>query len=194
MNCKDAANQQKNPVLKQIFDMDAERITSDELQQIIAPVLKKIGTGELEATPKKRGGKRSFLPYMAVLAAMVAIVVLTRFYAGHDTMMNIPSGDIPLGASASLEYTLFGRITGAEAGAELTLVDTEAVEVVAAAMAGNDGTFSFTGVADGRYQLIVELSANAQLPQSLDGGIWAVYGGEVWQQYSGDLIITLERK
>jgi hypothetical protein len=165
------------PVLKQIFDREAEEtITDEQLRRVLAPALRYIESGALDQKKRRRADWYMKPLAMVAVVAMVFLGVLmfpgaaefgraaSVVPAEGDTAegdtVTLPDTQLPLAGWVE-PVTVSGRVFLQDsgdgvAGAQLALVDTDGVEA-AAATTDEDGAYVFRGIPDGTYRLRADL-------------------------------------
>ena len=152
----------KVPVLKEIFDRYAEEtITDEQLQRVLAPVLKMIQDQKFK---KSRWRRYSWLmkPVVSVVAvvAIIAIVAVTQKNGVVDRDIVIQDNEVPLVARAVSMSSLAGRVCLEDNGVDgiaVSLVDTTSMKIVETAITNADGAYSFQTIPVGTYRLKVLL-------------------------------------
>ena len=188
----------KIPVLKQIFDIEADNITEEELGRIIEPVLEMIRAGEFDKQEKeKEHDIIRLLPRLVAAVAIVAIMIvaLGLGYMMQDSMIFIPDPPVPLAELFAVEHNRFSGLVTAEGagvgGVILTLINTEDMSEVVS-VTGSNGRYSFGVIDDGTYRLFVRVPSSPELPRNLNGGLWVTTDGVARLEQSGELEIMQE--
>ena len=155
-----------------------DTITDDQIESVLAPVLKGIEEGRFENRRKKTIKEWIFGPIPALIA-IAALIISIMLYAKNneqeDEMHFLPDSEIPLAQGVRLndqveKNTISGKVfISGEAnedngdmrngfkGAVIQLLRAENGEAYSWTTTGEDGTFKLRGFPDGIYQLRVAL-------------------------------------
>ena len=155
-------NVSNESILKKIFDKYAnDTITDEQISRILEPVFIMIYEGEFD---RKRSKFSHFIHPILSLAAVLLIVFfvsLTQLGKARNNRVIIKEQSIPLTSTPTQTNTLKGKVISNDMekeGVEIQLVDSSNMTVTASTLTDSEGTYEFSDIPNGLYNLQVVLS------------------------------------
>lgn len=158
----------KKSVLKEIFDIFAEdTITDEQINRILAPVLKLIREGKFRKTRRDRIAFFTLpLLSMAAVIVLIATVVISQRGVVENKRITVIEPLVPLSNFLKEgDNELLGRAYHKNSGLEgvvLQLQDTKTGTIVST-ITNSDGQYTFSKIPDGVYKVKVVLPEDMRL-------------------------------
>ena len=163
--------------LRRILTQQAETISDEKIRRLVNPVINMIEQGRFDRP-------RIITWWPQTLAAVAAVLVIAAVAAlPHSepwqgeifvgTLVEVPNIGIPLSGTpfGDLEPSTYAILAdGSIEGVHFTLINEYSGEKIHLESGSDGGTFTFTGVPDGKYRLMAHFTLEASGEQSVEVG------------------------